>query len=241
MGAGEPQPHAGVIAAERCEVARAGEAYYLNSSWCIVPGGSSSVSREMVEILVLAAIAGFVVARLYSVLGRRTGAEPPATRARPAPVEAGAGVTGAPPIPQPSPAQAPAGPLADVLRVDPSFDAGHFVGGARAAYEMIVGAFAAGDRETLRRLLTPRVFASYDKAITDRQAAGGQGPELVRLKSAEVIDGSVAGDLVRVSVRFEAELAEGAAGIRETRERWTFERDVRSADPNWQLSGVAQA
>jgi 1,6-anhydro-N-acetylmuramate kinase len=72
-------------------------------------------------------------------------------------------------------------------------------------------------------------------------AAGGQGPELVRLKSAELIDSAVSGEIVRVSVRFEAELAEGEAGIRETRERWTFERPLRSRDPNWQLAGVAQA
>jgi predicted lipid-binding transport protein (Tim44 family) len=64
---------------------------------------------------------------------------------------------------------------------------------------------------------------------------------LVRLKSADIVDSSVAGDIVRVAVRFEAELAEGAAGIRETRERWTFERDSRSRDPNWLLSAVAQA
>lgn len=194
----------------------------------------------MVQILVLAAIAGVVVARLYAVLGRKTGAEPPA-RTRAAPVEAGASAGPAAVIPQATPQAAPSGPLADVQRADPTFDAAHFVGGARAAYEMIVQAFASGDRDTLRSLLTPRVFASYDKAITDREASGGQGPELVRLRSAEVIDGSVVGDTVRVAVRFEAELAEGAAGIRETKERWTFERDVRSRDPNWLLSGVAQA
>ncbi len=198
------------------------------------------MSRELVEILILAAIAGVVVARLYSVLGRKTGAEPPA-HTRTAPIEAGAAAGPAPAMPQPA-AQAPvSGPVAELQAADPSFDPTHFIGGARAAYEIIVQAFATGDRDALRPLLTPRVFASYDKALTDREANGGQGPELVRLKSAEIVDGAVSGETLRVSVRFEAELAEGVAGIRETRERWTFERDMRSRDPNWLLAGVAQA
>lgn len=198
------------------------------------------MSRELIEILILAAIAGVVVARLYSVLGRKTGAEPPA-HTRTAPIEAGATAGPAPTIPQPAAPAPVSGPVAELQSADPSFDPGHFLGGARAAYEMIVQAFATGDRDTLRKLLTPRVFASYDKALTDREASGGQGPELVRLKSAEIIDGGVTGDTLRVAVRFEAELAEGVAGIRETRERWAFERDIRSRDPNWLLAGVAQA
>ncbi|MBU6371860.1 MAG: 39S ribosomal protein L45 [Alphaproteobacteria bacterium] len=198
------------------------------------------MSRELVEILILAAIAGVVVARLYSVLGRKTGAEPPA-HTRTAPIEAGATAGPAAPIPQPAPAAPVSGPVAELQSADPSFDANHFLGGARAAYEMIVQAFATGDRATLRTLLTQRVFSSYDKALTDREAAGGQGPELVRLKSAEIVDGGVYGEVLRVAVRFEAELAEGVAGIRETRERWTFERELRSRDPNWLLAGVAQA
>lgn len=202
------------------------------------------MTRELIEILVLAAIAGFVVFRLYSVLGRRTGSERPSApppQARPAPVEAG------PSKPQPAPLSPPAQPapafggLGDVERADPSFDATHFLTGAKSAYEYIVSAFASGDRATLQGLLTPRVFAVYEKALDDRAASGGAGPELVRLKSAEIVDGAVQGDIARVAVRFEAELAEGVAGIRETRERWTFERNVTDRNPNWLLAAVAQA
>jgi predicted lipid-binding transport protein (Tim44 family) len=199
------------------------------------------VNGELLEILILAVIAGVVVARLYSVLGRRTGSEGPT--ARPAPIPTEARPT------SPGPASAPAqtaplpnvGGIDDVARLDPSFDAAQFVAGAKAAYEMIVSAFAAGDRETLRGLLTPRVYASYDTAISGRDARGEKGPELVRLRAAEIVDAQVNGDMARVAVRFEAELAEGAHGIRETKEKWTFERDVRSRDPNWLLAAVAQA
>jgi predicted lipid-binding transport protein (Tim44 family) len=193
----------------------------------------------MVEILVLAAIAGVVVARLYSVLGRKTGAEPPAHRT--ATVEAGASAGASSPMPAPAPTPAVGGPVAEAVNADPSFDPARFIAGAKAAYEIIVQAFASGDRDALRPLLTPRVFAAYDKAITDRLSAGGQGPELVRLKGADIVDSAVSGDILRVAVRFEAELAEGQSGIRETRERWTFEREVRSSDPTWLLSSVAQA
>jgi predicted lipid-binding transport protein (Tim44 family) len=134
-----------------------------------------------------------------------------------------------------------AGDLADLQRADPTFDPDHFLSGARVAYEMIVQAYAKGDRDALRNLLTPRVFDSYVSAIEAREAKGDKGPELVRLKAAEVVDAVLEGEMARVAVRFEAELAEGLHHLRDTKERWTFERSVRSFDPNWRLARVAQA
>lgn len=128
-----------------------------------------------------------------------------------------------------------------IIRADPSFDAEHFVSGARAAYEMIVQAFAKGDRETLKGLLTAKVFDSYSAAIAKREETGGSGPELVRLRAGEIVDANLSNDVARITVAFEAELAEGAHGVRDARERWTFERPVRSLDPNWRLSRVAAA
>ena len=199
------------------------------------------MSREVLEVVVLAVIAVVALSTLYSVLGRRTGADRPSA---PAPRPAMA-----PSEPNAAPAPAPAAPVpvtggggvADIARADPSFDVGQFLMGARGAYELIVQAFANGDRAALRPLLTTRVFSSYDKAITEREAGAGKGPELVRLKSAEIADADLDGQVARVAVRFEAELAEGAHGLRDTKERWTFERDVTSADPNWRLASVAQA
>lgn len=197
------------------------------------------MSSQVFEILILAVVAAVVIGRLFSVLGQRRGSDAPAQRPTPAPVTAGPGGL-SPPMPTPVPIPGPAG-VAEVMQADPSFDAGRFVEGARSAYEIIVSAFATGDRAALQPLLNPRVFEAYDRAITERERSGGTGPELVRLKSAEVVDARMEGDVARVAVRFEAELAEGAVGLRETKERWTFERDVRSRDPNWRLSSVAQA
>jgi predicted lipid-binding transport protein (Tim44 family) len=128
-----------------------------------------------------------------------------------------------------------------IVRADPNFDGEHFLTGARGAYDLIVGAFAKGDKEALSGLLTPRVYDSYVAAIEAREAKGEPGPELVRLKSAEIADAVLQGGTARVTVRFEAELAEGAHGVRDAREKWTFERDVNSPDPNWRLGRVAAA
>lgn len=194
------------------------------------------MEQDTIQILVLAFIAGIVLFRLYTTLGKRTGAEAEA----PAPAQGEF-----PRAPAPAPAAVPGSVgvtgVAAIERADPNFDPGLFLQGARSAYELIVGAFAKGDREALRGLLTPRVYASYVAAIETREAQGGLGPEIVRLKSAEIAEAQMNGDTASVVVKFEAELAEGATGVRDARERWTFERNVRSSDPNWLLSRVQAA
>ncbi len=194
------------------------------------------LQQDTIQILVLAFIAGIVLFRLYTTLGKRTGAEAEA----PAPAQGEL-----PRVPMPTPAAAAASGgltgVAAIQRADPNFDPSYFVQGARSAYELIVGAFAKGDREALRGLLTPRVYESYVAAIEAREAQGGLGPEIVRLKTAEIAEASLNGDTAQVVVKFEAELAEGATGVRDARERWTFERNVRSSDPNWLLSRVQAA
>jgi predicted lipid-binding transport protein (Tim44 family) len=149
-------------------------------------------------------------------------------------------VTPAPLSPQTASGGAGEGLMA-IVRADQSFDVDHFVSGARAAYDLIVNAFAKGDHDALRGLLTPRVYDSYAAAIAKRQETGGAGPELVRLKSAQIVDAGLQGDTARVTVLFEAELAEGVHGVRDARERWTFERNIRAADPNWLLARVQSA
>lgn len=199
------------------------------------------MDQSLIEILVLAFIAGFVLFRLYTTLGRRTGAERPEPRPQPAQGELPREEVG-PVRAQPPQPSGPAGEgLMSIVRADPSFDVEHFTVGARGAYEIIVNAYAKGDREALQPLLAPRVFESYVASIEAREAKGELGPELVRLKSGEIVEANLQGDLARVTVKFEAELAEGAHGVRDARERWTFERDVRSGDPNWRLIRVQAA
>lgn len=197
------------------------------------------MDQGLIEILVLAFVAGFVLFRLYMTLGRRTGAERPAQ-----PQPAQGELPREPAQAAPKPAAAAGGPAGEglmaIVRADPAFDADHFLSGSRMAYEMIVNAYAKGDQDTLRGLLAPRVFDSYAAAIAKREE-NEPGPELVRLKGAEIVDATMSGDKARITVRFEAELAEGAHGVRDARERWTFERDVRTSDPNWLLVRVQAA
>jgi predicted lipid-binding transport protein (Tim44 family) len=198
------------------------------------------LDQGLIEILILAFVAGFVLFRLYTTLGKRTGAERPA-EPQPAQGELPREPAGDPPM-APTVTGASAGEgIAAIERADMNFDPAYFVQGARGAYEMIIAAFAKGDRDALRGLLTPRVFESYNTAINTRDEKGGAGPELVRLKTADIVDAELHGDIARITVKFEAELAEGAHGVRDARERWTFERDIRSQDPNWLLARVQAA
>lgn len=202
---------------------------------------------EVLELIIFAGLAGIVLYQLYAVLGRRKGLQPgdrpaaeTAPRAQRAPVAApdviddGAELTG----------------LAAVKSKDPSFDLARFLSGATAAYEMIVKAFAEGDRETLKNLLSPPILASFEAVIDQREAEKRTetveftNPPRADLDKAEVSDG----DLARLSVRFLAEFRSRTKGPegegvddRRTAEVWTFERRLKSRDPNWILVRVDAA
>jgi predicted lipid-binding transport protein (Tim44 family) len=212
-------------------------------------------------------IAVVIFMRLGSVLGRRTGNEPSPyeTRVKPPAGARNDNIVALPPRERGSPpsAEAPdlkplarhaaAGTplydgLAAIMSSDPSFGAEHFLTGAKAAYEMIVTAFAQGDRPTLKNLLAPDVYEGFVSAIAEREKKERKaeltfvGIEEVKITAAE-LDGKVA----RVSLRFFAELisctrdkdgkvVEGdATEVQTIRDAWTFARDVGSRDPNWKL------
>ena len=150
---------------------------------------------------------------------------------------------------------APGSPVAAgfdaIASVDPSFAPDSFLSGARTAYEMIVGAFAAGDLSTLRRLLAPEVLANFDKAIRDRVAAEQtMSTTLVSIDAATVVEARLTGAIASVAVRFAAKLASvtrdksGAAvegspnDVVDHLDVWTFTRDVAAGDPNWLLAAT---
>lgn len=191
----------------------------------------------MVQILILAAVAGIVLARLYAVLGRRTGAEP----SEPKPQAIGPVIAGeaAHASSFPKQLEVPVSGVEAVLNADPAFDPSRFLRGARSAYELIVTSFSKGDVAALQPLLIPAVYQAYAAAIDARGET--PGPELVRLKIAELVDSDVQNGVARIDVRFEAELADGEVGVRDTREYWTFERALNAKDPTWRLAAVAQA
>jgi predicted lipid-binding transport protein (Tim44 family) len=203
---------------------------------------------QVLELIIFAGLAAIVLYQLYAVLGRRVGRQPedspavPTTgaavdRAADAPAQAsddGVALTG----------------LAAVKAKDPAFDVSRFLGGAKSAYEMIVKAFAAGDRTQLRGLLAPPVMAGFDTAIAAREAESRtETVEFLHAPRADLEKAEVVGaDLARVTVRFLAEFRSRTKGPegegvedRRTAELWTFERHLKSRDPNWMLIHVDAA
>lgn len=198
-----------------------------------------------IDLIILAAIAVFVISRLYAVLGQKTGAEPPARRYRQAPVRASER--------EDEPAEddkrplrpAFTGPAAAGMEAiaaeDPTFTPEDFTRGARKAYEMIVGAFADGDRDTLKLLVDQDVFDAYSNAIVERERTQAEPMRLIRLRQARIVEASVdASHMARVLVSFESDLSDGE-NMRQAKEIWTFKRSLRTDDPNWLLDEVATA
>ena len=210
----------------------------------------------MVTIIVLGLIALFIGLRLYSVLGERTGHEqqpilkPADPEARVKPQEA---------APTSGPAVvADAGDLAflptagpgvrAILAADPAFDVARFLEGAKAAYRMILEGFWKGDLETVRSHVDDHVFETFSTAVKQREADGlVLDNRLVAIDQSLIAEATLERSVAVVTVRFEADIAavtrnqagEVVAGSLsdavQTRDLWTFRRDIASNDPNWLL------
>jgi predicted lipid-binding transport protein (Tim44 family) len=135
-----------------------------------------------------------------------------------------------------------------IAREDKSFDAKQFVGGARAAYEMIVTAFAEGDRRALKNLLSREVYEGFEGAIRDRESKGEKAEtRFVSIDKSDVIGAELRGRTAHVTLRFVSQLisvtrdrngtvVEGSPEkVTDVTDVWTFARDVTSRDPNWKL------
>jgi predicted lipid-binding transport protein (Tim44 family) len=229
-----------------------------------------------ISTIIFAIVAIFVVFKLRSVLGTRSG--PPRPPVDPALPRAPSELQNAPAVgnvvplglagrASARPDEAAAAPerwkgfaepgseiaagFDAIAAADRGFAPDRFLSGARAAYEMVVGAFAAGDMPTLRRLLAPDVLANFDSAIRARLAAEQtMTTTLVSIDAADFVEARLAGSVATVSVRFAAKLAsatrdasgavvEGSASeVADHLDVWTFSRDVRSHDPNWLLAAT---
>ncbi len=201
---------------------------------------------QVLELIIFAGLAAIVLYQLYSVLGRRVGRQPgdetTPDQSRVLPVR------DEPDVPLEDDGVQLTG-LAALRSLDPGFDLTRFLGGARSAYEMVVKAFAAGDRETLKKLLSPEVMASFESGIAAREAEGSTDEvEFLQAPRADMEKADVVGDTARITVRFLAEFRSRSKGPegeavddRRTAELWTFERNLKSRDPNWTLVHVDAA
>lgn len=211
------------------------------------------------EILIFAAVAAVVLARLYMVLGQNRGAEPPPLqRSNPAdafarqrqPAESksesgqdtlGEADAAAETVVRVSQHGAAAAGLEAIVKRDRSFDPDAFLAGARSAYQMIVEAYGRNDLATLRGLLNDETYHAYEQAVAERVAQNAARIEVVRLSEAKIVAAEMDGDRAEVDVRFSADLADGGDGLRPTDEVWSFERMVTSREPAWYLCGVRAA
>ncbi|HAD26912.1 MAG TPA: translocase [Alphaproteobacteria bacterium] len=225
---------------------------------------------QFIDIIFFALIAGFILLRLRSVLGTRSGNEKrPEDAIRrqktPSPDERrddnvvrlpGSETEGW--ASDESMGIVPDSPLAQSLTeiqlIDRSFNPQYFLTGARQAYEMIISAFAKGDRETLRPLLNDDVFAQFDAAISERETQNqSMETELVRMADVRMADATLNDTMAEITVKFSVELisavrnADGAilqghpTVPQEVSELWTFARDIGSKDPNWLLIATTPA
>jgi len=188
---------------------------------------------QLIAILVAAMVAGIVLFKLYTILGRRTGHEPqPQDRITPP-------STGSALRPPPQSAEPQARSLFDIQLADPSFETGHFLSGARTAYELILKAFAAGDRTSLKPLLSDEVYKAFDSEIAARN--GGPVEEsLAGLTDARIVEATLVGKLAEITVSFRAQFARGETQ-RDVTDVWTFARQIGSSSPTWTLVATGGA
>lgn len=221
------------------------------------------MSSAVIQLIVLAGIAIFLILRLRSVLGSREGFEKPPVppmgdEARPASRRNFEVIEGGPDrdiTDHVAEGSDSARALAAMKQAEPSFRVGEFLHGARAAYEMILMAFERGDLAQVKPYLAPEVFAAFSEVVENREREGLQvqssfvGIREVVLQEARF---NPATRLAEVTVRFIGELTSvvrNAAGeivegnpneIRRQRDVWTFARAMGSPDPNWQLSATGE-
>lgn len=224
------------------------------------------------SVIVFLVLAAFVGWRLYSVLGTRTerDGEPSPSRFRPVAPAKPAEIPAAndtiiegetKPVHDPArwrgiaEADSPLAQSLDrIVEAEPGFDARHFLSGGRAAYEAIVLAFAAGDRSTLKDLLSRDVFESFTGAIAERESKGETvETTFVGLDKVEIKDAQIKGKTVQITVKFlsklitatrnaKGDIIEGATDkVIDVTDVWTFAREVGSRDPAWKLIATEAA
>lgn len=220
--------------------------------------------------IIFLALAVFIFLRLRSVLGQRTGRERPPYDPYSTP-DAVRNTAGDKVIPLPprsnesvKPAESsePADRYAGIARAgssvpnglnsivaaDKGFNAKHFVEGARSAYEMIVTAYAEGDRRTLKNLLGREVYDGFEAVIREREARGETAEtRFVSIDATEITAAELRGKMAQITLRFVSQLVsstrdrngdiiDGSADkVTSVTDVWTFAKDVSSRDPNWKL------
>ncbi|MBY0427823.1 MAG: Tim44/TimA family putative adaptor protein, partial [Alphaproteobacteria bacterium] len=142
-----------------------------------------------------------------------------------------------------------AGALFAIQKADPSFDERGFLKGARMAFEMIVRAFAAGDRGTLKNLLSPKLYVAFEQAISERELQGERWEiKTINVRDMDIIAAMMEGNFALVTVQCVSDqskfvydkngtlIKDPGRDVERLTDVWTFKRDTKSSNPNWQLA-----
>ncbi len=216
-----------------------------------------------IDLILFGMIAAFLVLRLRSILGRRTGFERPQQPVQPqptrpaaqGPIVEGHAEAVAPTAQRAVPApDSPVGKtLAQMQAIDRNFDASTFLAGGEQAFRMIVAAFAAGDRNTLRNLLSDDTFHAFDQAISTRESAGHtQVSEIRSIQSMTIEEAGLRGTTGTITARIvsdqvsftrdqQGHTVAGTEAVTEITDLWTFERDLAKPNPTWRLVAARSA
>jgi predicted lipid-binding transport protein (Tim44 family) len=208
-----------------------------------------------IDLVLFGMIAAFLVLRLRSILGKRTGFERRTPPIQPVPLRpAGPVIEAKVEPPQPAAGQtmpevaSPAGQaLAQMRALDSGFDPGRFLAGADQAFRMIVAAFAAGDRVGLRALLADETYKAFEQAISAREKTGEtQVSEIKSIEHLSIDAAELKGRVGSVTVKIVSDQVSythdkdgrpltGTDAVTEITDLWTFERDLTQPDPTWRL------
>jgi predicted lipid-binding transport protein (Tim44 family) len=208
-----------------------------------------------IDLVLFGMIAAFLVLRLRSILGKRTGFERQAPPIQPVPLRpAGPVIEAKAEAPQPASVQtvpdvgSPTGQaLAQMRALDSGFDPARFLAGAEQAFRMIVAAFAAGDRVGLRALLADETYKAFEQAISAREKAGEtQVSEVKSMEGLSIDAAELKGRVGSVTVKIVSDQVSytqdkdgrpltGTDAVTEITDLWTFERDLSQQDPTWRL------
>ena len=199
------------------------------------------------DLILFGMVAAFLVLRLRSVLGKRQGYERPPADARPGPASVNREAPRAAVQASPALSSAAAQAVTHIRGVDGSFDPAGFLAGAEGAFRMVVAAFAAGDRQTLRGLLSDETYSGFEQAVASRENAGEtQRTEIRAVNGVSIDTADLRGTIADVTVRFvtdqvnltlakNGEVVTGSDAVTELTDLWTFQRDLADKDPTWRL------
>ena len=215
---------------------------------------------QALDIILFAMIAAFLVLRLRSVLGRRTGHQRPPSDASPESdvktkskenvVELSDQTSNESDLnsEDADPSDPVAAGLAEISAAAPSFEPTTFVSGAVAAFEIVVQAFAEGDRDSLRGLLNNEVLDNFGLEIDKREKAGETlETTVIGIKKENIIEARVNGETAFITVEIlseqvnvvrdsDGQIIDGDENqITTVTDIWTFARNTRARDPNWRL------